>query len=68
MRVCSDQGIRIIDAISLKDAFGQVFQIDLVDNADTRRHDLKTVERLHAPFQKLIPRLIALEFDLHISL
>ena len=37
-------------------------------DADTGRHDLKAVKGLHAPFEELITRLVALEFSLHIPL
>ena len=50
-----------------KHAFGQVFQIDLMDDADAGRHDLEGVEGLHAPFEKLITLAIALKLDLEVA-
>ena len=49
-------------------AFGEIFEIDLVDDADAGRHDLERVERLHAPFEKLVALAIAPEFHLQIFL
>jgi len=49
-------------------AFGEIFQVDLVDDADAGRHDLERVERLHAPFEKLVALAIAPEFHLQIFL
>ena len=37
-------------------------------DADAGRHDLERVERLHAPFQKLVTLAVALEFHVQISL
>ena len=33
-----------------------------------RRHDAKSVERLHSPFQKLVTRAVSFELDLHVTL
>ncbi len=49
-----------------KHTLGEIFEIDLMDDADARRHDFERVERLHAPFQKLVALAIALEFDFEI--
>jgi hypothetical protein len=51
-----------------KHALGEIFQIDLMDDADAGRHDLERVERLHAPFEKLVALAIAPEFHLQIFL
>ena len=37
-------------------------------DADTRRDHAKAIEGLHAPLQKLIPRVVAAKFHLHVSL
>ena len=39
-----------------------------MNDADSRRHDAKTVKRLRSPFQKAIALFVALEFDFHIAL
>ena len=52
----------------MQDALGQIFEIDLVDDADAGRDDAKTVERLHAPFEELVARQVARELDLHVAL
>ena len=39
-----------------------------MDDADAGRHDLERVERLHAPFEKLVALAIAPEFHLQIFL
>ena len=49
-----------------QDAFGEIFQIDLMHDADAGWNDLERIERLHAPFQKLIALAVALEFHLQI--
>src|SRR6266542_4359790 len=66
VRIGSDQRVGVIDAVFLKHAFRQVFQIDLMHDADAGRDDLERVEGLHPPLQKLIARAVALEFDLHV--
>ena len=45
----------------------QVFEIDLMHDADTRGHDLERIERLHTPFHELIALFIALEFEFHVD-
>src|SRR5262245_47800927 len=66
VRIGPDQRVGIIDAVFFKHAFRQIFQIDLMHDADAGRDDLEGVEGLHPPLQKLIARAVALEFDLHI--
>ena len=68
MRVRANDGVGI-GAVA---AFGvvvenhatQVFQVDLVDDAGVRRHDLEIAERGLAPAQKSVAFAVALEFDL----
>src|SRR5205823_9759044 len=45
----------------------QILEVDLVHDADPRRHDLERVERLHAPLHELVTLGVALEFDLHVE-
>src|SRR5690606_19904920 len=50
VRVGADQGVRVVDVALFHDAARQVFQVDLVDDAEARRHHAEGVEGLHAPF------------------
>ncbi len=68
VRVGSDDRVRIIHAVLLQHAFRQVFQVDLMDNADARRHHAETIERLRAPLEQLVAGAVALELDLHVEL
>ena len=45
----------------------QVFEVDLVHDADARRHDLEGVEGLHAPLHELVALAVALELQLHVE-
>src|SRR5471032_871063 len=68
VRVGADQGVRVVDAVSgLVHAARQVFQVDLVDDAEARRHDAEGVEGLHAPFHELVALVVAREFQLHVQ-
>ena len=46
----------------------QVLKVDLVNNADARGNNLKSIERLHAPFQELVALAVTREFELHIEI
>ena len=48
-------------------AAGKVFKIDLVHDAEPRRHDAEGVKCLHAPFHELVALLVAPEFELHVQ-
>src|SRR6185437_5295287 len=62
----TDESIGVINVASGLNAFGEVFQVDLVDDADAGRYDFEGVEGLHAPFQELIALAVALKFDFEI--
>ena len=47
-------------------ALGQVFQIDLMHDADAGRDYFESVEGLHAPFEELVTLAVALEFHVHV--
>ena len=65
MAVGADQRVRIAHAVvRLVHAGRQVLEVDLVHDADARRHHLEGVESLHAPFHELVALLVALEFEL----
>ena len=51
-----------------ENAFREVFQVDLVDDADAGRNQAEGFEGLLAPFQKLVAFAVALEFHLQVQL
>jgi hypothetical protein len=68
VRIRADQSIGIINASFFKNALRQIFKINLMDNADSGRHDAKTVKRLCTPFKKTVTLFVAFKFHLHIPL
>ena len=68
VRVGADERVGIEDAVLREHPLRQVFEIDLVHDADPRRHDLEPVECLHAPLEKLVAGPVAAELDLHVGL
>ncbi len=68
MRVGADQRVRIglprALALGVEDHPPQVLEVDLVDDAGVRRHDLEIAERRLAPAQKGVALAIARELDL----
>src|SRR5471032_964872 len=68
VRVGADQGVRVVHAGRIfVHAARQVFEVDLVDDAEARSHDAEGVEGLHAPFHELVARVVAREFQLHVQ-
>src|SRR6185436_17855235 len=59
--VGADERVGIVDAVLRMYATREIFQIDLMDDADARRHDLERVERLHSPFHELVALRVAAE-------
>ncbi len=49
-------------------AGSEVFQVDLVHDADARRDDLQPVERPHSPLEELVAGAVARELDAHVEL
>jgi hypothetical protein len=45
----------------------QVFEVDLVHDAEARRHHAEGVEGLHAPLEELVALAVALELQLHVE-
>jgi hypothetical protein len=45
----------------------QVLEVDLVHDAEARRHDAEGVEGLHAPLHELVALAVALELQLHVQ-
>jgi hypothetical protein len=68
VRVSSDQRIREIDTITLKRSLREILKVYLVTDTETWRNNTERFERLLAPLQELVARLIALELGLHIEL
>src|SRR5205085_12590470 len=66
LRIGADQSIGIINAIPFEDAFGQIHEIDLVNNSDPGRHHFEAIECLRPPFEKLVAFAITLELHLHV--
>ena len=66
VRVGADERVGVEDAALREDALREVLEVDLVDDADSRRDDLEAVERLHAPLQELVAGAVALELDAHV--
>ena len=50
-----------------EDAFGQVFQVHLVNNADARRHNAEGLESLLPPLEELVALAVALELHVQIQ-
>ena len=67
VRIGADERVRIINAIrAAQYAAREILEIHLVHNADSRRHHLERIERLHAPLQKLVPLSVARELHLEV--
>ena len=62
MGVGADEGVRVEHAVLLEDQLGEELEVDLVDDADGRRHDAESLEGLHAPFQEFVALGVAAEF------
>ena len=56
------QCVRIVNAVFLHDAAGQVFQIHLMDDTGAGRDDGECLECLLSPFQELVALRIAFKF------
>ena len=62
------QRVGIVHAAGAQDALGEVFQIDLVDDADARGNHLEGVEGLHAPLEELVALAVAGELQIEVLL
>jgi len=71
VRVGADQAVGIGDPalrrVCRENAAGEIFEVDLVDDADARGDDLEGLEGFLAPFEELVAFAVALELDLHIA-
>src|SRR5699024_9775267 len=66
--VGTDAGIRVCQTIVVEDDAGQVLDVDLVDDAGSRRNNTEVGECLGAPTQELVTLLVALVLDLNVLL
>src|ERR1051326_44379 len=67
MGVGADERLRKINRL-LPNVLREIFEIDLVADADARRNYAKTIKRLRAPLEKLVTRTVAFELHLHVFL
>ena len=63
VRVGAHEGVRVEHAVFFEDEFGEVLEIDLVDDADGGRDDAKGLEGLHAPLEEFVAFAVAFEFE-----
>ena len=61
--VGTDAGVRVCEALIIEDDASQVFDVDLVDDAGSRRNDAEVGECLGAPTQELVALFVALVLD-----
>ncbi len=61
-------GYRPSAVFAKEHALGQVFQVDLMDNADRRWNRSEIVERLLCPVEQLVPFVVPFEFQFHVLL
>ena len=64
--VGTDTSIRVRQALVVEDDAGQVLDVDLVNNAGSRRNDAEVGEVLRTPAQELVALLVALVLDLYV--
>ena len=67
VRVGADERVREGTAVSLLDDAGEVLEVDLVDDARVRRHDLEVPEARLAPAQESVALAVALELELGVA-
>ena len=63
VRVRADERIRVIHAVFLQHALGEVFEVHLMHDADAGRHDFEGIKGLLTPFQELVALLVALKLQ-----
>ena len=67
VRVGANQCVRIIDAVGVaQHAAREILEVHLMHDANSRRHDLERVERLHTPLQKLVTLAVARELQVEV--
>ena len=68
VRIGADERVRVVDAVRGQHSLGEVFEIHLMDDADAGRDDLEGLERLLAPFEKLVAFAVTLELHFEVQL
>ena len=73
VRVGAHAGVEVGERVAVglglaHDHLGQVFDVDLVDNAGSRRHHAEVLECLLTPAQELVAFAVALVLDVHVLL
>ena len=64
--VSADERVRIRHAVLRPDDLGQVFEIDLVNDATAWWNDAEVIKRALAPLQELVALAIPFEFDFRV--
>ena len=64
--VGADAGVRVSQALVVENNAGEVLDVDLVDNAGSRRHDAEVGEVFRTPAQELVALLVALVLNLDV--
>ena len=68
MAVGTEAGVGIQHAVVIFEHYaGEVFDVDLVDDAGIRRHGLEVLQRFLTPAEEGVALLVTLEFDLGIQ-
>ena len=68
VRVGADDRVGEGDAVAHLDDAREVLEVDLVDDAGVRRHDLEVVERALSPAEERVALLVPLELELDVAL
>ena len=68
MGVGAYEGVGVADSVFFEHAGGEVFKIDLVDDADAWRDYAESIECLLGSFEKFIALLVTDEFDGEIAI
>ncbi len=63
MRVGTDDGVEVDNALEFEDDFGEVLEVDLVTDAHTRGHHAELLERTLRPLQEGVALDVSLVFD-----
>ena len=66
--VGADAGVGVGEALIVEHDAGQVFNIDLVDDAGSGGHHAEVGEVFRTPAQELVAFLVAFVFDFHVLL
>ena len=67
VRIGPDERVGIINVTAAENASGEILEIHLVHDADTRRHETESLEGLLAPLEKFVALPVALELHVHVE-